>query len=96
MSLSGYIADIEGSPGTVLIRESPTLASVGQTDILDLGGGLYHIDSFFDVFTELSVDGGQTWIAAGESVRITLIPEPTSCVLVLLGLGTMAFRKRWL
>jgi len=23
-------------------------------------GGLYHIDSFFDVFTELSVDGGQS------------------------------------
>ena len=26
-----------------------------MTEITDLGGGLYHIDSFFDVFTELAV-----------------------------------------
>jgi len=89
MSLTGNL-DL----GSVLLRESPTLASMGQFDITDLGGGLYHIDSFFDVFTELSVDGGQTWIAADSSVRITLIPEPASVVLVLLGLGTMASRVR--
>ena len=42
----------------IQIRESPTLASLGETYIMDIGGGLYDIDSFFDVFTELSVDGG--------------------------------------
>ena len=41
--------------GGVMIRESPTLQSLGQTKITDIGGGLYHIDSFFDVFTELSL-----------------------------------------
>ena len=53
MSLYGYVP---GGP-PILIREDPAQASVGQTTITDLGGGLYHIDSFFDVFTELSVDG---------------------------------------
>jgi len=47
------------SGGGVTIRESPTLPSLGQTGIAGIGGGLYRIDSFFDVFTELSVDGGQ-------------------------------------
>jgi hypothetical protein len=47
--------------GPFMIRESPTRASTGKTAITDLGGGLYHIDSFFDVFTELSLDGGQSW-----------------------------------
>lgn len=49
-------------PPLVMIRESPTLASLGQTTIQDLGGGSFRIDSFFDVFVELSTDGGQTWI----------------------------------
>lgn len=56
MSLSG---DAGGMP--ILIRESPTMQSAGLHDVTDIGGGLYHIDSFFDVFTELSVDGGQSW-----------------------------------
>ena len=95
MSLSGNIG---GTP--IIIRESPTEASSGVTDITDLGGGLYHIDSFFDVFTELSVDGGDSWIAADTSVRITLqqsapltIPEPASAILALLGVGGLALLR---
>ncbi|MFI5316746.1 MAG: hypothetical protein ACHQ6T_13685, partial [Myxococcota bacterium] len=57
MSLS-----VSSSYGPLLVRESPTKASTGQTTITPQGGGLFQIDSFFDVFTELSVDGGQTWI----------------------------------
>jgi hypothetical protein len=54
--------DIQGGnlPPGVMIRESPTLQSTGQTSISHNGTG-YHIDSFFDIFTELSVDGGATW-----------------------------------
>jgi hypothetical protein len=69
MTLMG---DISNGP-QIVIREDPTQASVGQTTITDLGGGLYHIDSFFDVFTELSVDGGSSWIAAAEPVRMELV-----------------------
>jgi hypothetical protein len=55
--------DIAGGslPPGVMLRESPTLASTGQTTIDPIGGGQFKIDSFFDIFTELSIDGGQTW-----------------------------------
>ena len=67
MSLSG---DIGGIP--IEIRESPSLPSTGQTTITDLGGGLYQIDSFFDVFTELSVDGGPFQPQTSPAGRMTL------------------------
>ncbi len=67
MSLSG---DAGGMP--LVLREAPSLISSGQIDITDLGGGLYHIDSFFDVYTELSVDGGQTWVPVDAAQRLTL------------------------
>ena len=56
MSLVG---DLEGKP--VALRLSRKTPSLGTTEIIDLGNGQYYIDSFFDVFTELSVDGGATW-----------------------------------
>ena len=72
--------------GYALIQEDqdPNKKSVGQTTIMPMGG-MYSITSFFDVFTELSLDGGMTWHDASNSGRVTLVPEPTS--LVLFGLG---------
>jgi hypothetical protein len=52
-----------GLPAGTLIRESPTLPSRGKTSLRSFGGKS-HISSFFDVFTELSLDGGQSWQAA--------------------------------
>jgi hypothetical protein len=74
--------------GPFMIRESPTLPSLGKTSITDIGGGMYHIDSFFDVFTELSLDGGQTWMPSDGGIRVFLggVPEPASFVLLALGL----------
>lgn len=64
-------------PVGTLIRESPTLASTGQTRLTDLGGQ-FQIDSFFDVFTELSIDNGQTWAPSSSPLRMTLGPvNPT-------------------
>jgi hypothetical protein len=91
--LSMSLTSISG----VMIRESPTLASTGKTSITDLGGGMYHIDSFFDVFTELSLDGGASWIPSSGGVRMYLggVPEPASVMLVLLGLiGAAGFAGR--
>ncbi len=68
MSLTGDVGGLN-----VEIRESPTHASTGQTIITDLGGGLFQIDSFFDVFTELSVDGGP-FMPSAESGRMDLVP----------------------
>ena len=50
MSLSGDVGGV-----SIEIRESPVKqSSPGQVRVLDIGGGQYQIDSFFDVFTELS------------------------------------------
>lgn len=68
MSLSGG-----GMP--VMIRESPTLASYGGTNQRDLGGGNYRIDSFFDVFTELSLDGGQSWFPTSDQMHLTTVDQ---------------------
>lgn len=90
-------ADAAGVPD-VLLRESPTLASMGAVTITDLGGGTWTIDSFFDIFTELSGDNGATWlpdVAAGTTGhRLTLVPEPASAALVLAGLALAARRVR--
>ncbi len=73
--------------GPFMIRESPTLASTGQTSITDLGGGLYRIDSFFDVFTELSIDGGNTWMPSDGPAHVVLTPTPEPSVCVLAGVA---------
>ena len=75
MSLTG---DVGGIP--VEIRESPSLPSPGETTITDLGGGLYHIDSFFDVFTELSINSGPFQPQTNEAGRMRLVPvTPDRC-----------------
>jgi hypothetical protein len=79
--------------GGVLIRESPSRPSLGLTTISDAGGGLFHIDSFFDIFTELSLDGGANWIPSDASGRVNLVaetPEPSSLALMAIGFGTGA------
>ncbi|MCP3982091.1 MAG: hypothetical protein GY716_22525 [bacterium] len=75
MSLSGLAGGIP-----VEIRESPSLVSPGQTTITDLGGGLWQIDSFFDVFTELSINGGPFQPQTNGAGRMTLVPvNPDIC-----------------
>jgi hypothetical protein len=77
--------------GPTIIRESPTLPSTGQTTITDIGGGLFRIDSFFDVFTELSIDGGQTFIPQSTpATHVELFPVPEPSALLLLGSGLAA------
>jgi len=78
--------------GGFLIRDSPTLASTGQ-NITSIGGGQFQISSFFDVFTELSLDGGQTRTPSLTSARVELVPEPGSIVLVAAGMLALIARK---
>jgi hypothetical protein len=85
MSLTGMVL---GMP--VEIRESPSLSTLGQTTITDLGGGLYQIDSFFDVFTELSMNGGPFVPQTGGPSRVDLVPEPSTALLMGLGLVGLA------
>ena len=48
-------------PAGMRLRESPTLPSKGRTSLRALPDGQFLVDSFFDVFTELSLDDGRTW-----------------------------------
>jgi len=90
MNLSGQVDGLD-----LWIRESPALPSLGGTSITDLGGGLYDIESFFDVFTELSVDGGDAWIPATGSIRMELmIPEPATIAMLGLGAFLMSRKRR--
>jgi hypothetical protein len=77
-----------GLPTDLMIRESPTLASTGTTTIQCCGGGgVYHIDSFFDVFTELSIDGGQTWTPGNAPLHLVgNLPEPSGAALALVAM----------
>jgi len=60
-------------PG-VMIRESPTLPSLGVTRIEPQPDGPFVISSFFDVFTELSLNNGITWLpATNGSIPLILV-----------------------
>jgi hypothetical protein len=77
--------ELVGSGG-IRLRESPTLASTGRILRRDLPDGNFQIASFFDVFVELSIDGGATWTPGSSSLQFqTTIPEPASLSLVALG-----------
>ena len=65
-----------GLPTTVMIRESPTKASIGETRITPAPGG-FLIDSFFDVFTEISLNGGGEWSPAAEPAPVELRRDPS-------------------
>lgn len=65
------------APGGVMVRESSSTASTGSTTISTLADGQYHIESLYDVWLEISLDGGATWNPAAEAVRMTLGPPPS-------------------
>ncbi|MCX5671515.1 MAG: PEP-CTERM sorting domain-containing protein [Planctomycetota bacterium] len=83
-------------PTTIQIRESPTRASSGGGSCTALGGGGggYMIDSFFDIFTEVSLDGGQTWSLSAQSARIDGTPEPATLCLLGAGVAGLLARRR--
>ncbi len=79
--------DLSGGtlPSGIMVRESPSKASLGKTSARALSPGLFEVSSFFDVFTELSIDGGQTWtpqepmtLEFADSVRES--PSLSSCL----------------
>ena len=60
-------------PAFLGFRESPVQNSSGPASVR-AGTDDYQIDSFFDVFTELTLDGGMTWYPGLSACRIVLNP----------------------
>ncbi|HEX2474539.1 MAG TPA: hypothetical protein VHK01_07335, partial [Lacipirellulaceae bacterium] len=96
--------------GSFMLRESPTLSSTGVTRV---EGGCFsficpaiavvlpmRISSYFDVFTEISTNGGVSWTPArdNEAMHVVQLPEPASGILALCALsaGWAAFQRRGL
>ena len=74
--------DISGGtfPAGTMIRQSPSNTSVGQ-ETETTGSGGFHVSSFFDIFTEVSLDGGSTWTPASAGDQVTLsVPGATLTV----------------
>ena len=61
-------------PEGYIIRESPVSASLGEmiSKPGNAGQDEFQIDSFFDVFTEISSNNGQSWIVAPNPWNINL------------------------
>jgi hypothetical protein len=96
--LAMSIAGEHPTLGMITIRESPTAASLGKYDITDLGNGTGELESFFDIWTEIRIgDATQPFRQAASAVRLNLtsvIPEPSSAVLLLAGVAGVGFRRR--
>lgn len=90
--------DVAGGnlPPNVRLRQSVTEPTLGQTTVQDLGNGQFLITSFFDVFTDLSIDGGQTWIPSDRAghVELQALPEPSTALLLVMGVGFLTIGRR--
>lgn len=71
--------DITGGnlPAGAMIRESPSRASLGRTSSRQVNGG-YMLDSVFDIYTELTLDGGKTWQPSQQAAHVELRGDPTA------------------
>ncbi len=58
------------APYGVILRESPSVPSIGTSTVTRLPGGDFYVDSFFDIFTEVSLDGGSNWEPGSGAFRM--------------------------
>ena len=99
MDLAGAIPDPNNPDDLIELRLSTTNPHYGHITVLKLAGNTYQVDSFFDVFFEISVDGGTTWLPSIGSTHLeastNVVPEPsTLTLLVLAGMALAVLRVR--
>jgi len=78
-----------GLPGGIMIRESPTKASLGKHAIQTVTAMYYGIESFFDIFTEISLDGGASWSPSKGPIRLEVFVDPSAIIATAVGGGTI-------
>ncbi|MCE9620032.1 MAG: hypothetical protein K8R92_08980 [Planctomycetes bacterium] len=101
---TGTLSD--GSNHDIMLRCKPVRGAHGayfrrnyiRKDFADSGDPqLFQINSFFDIFTELSLDGGQTWTDSDTAMHVELVgptvPAPGVSGFLALS-GAFAARRR--
>jgi hypothetical protein len=85
--------DLNGSLGThtVTAMLNPSQQSTGVTTVDQLSGTSWEISSFFDVFAELSIDGGP--FIPGPGRTASLAPEPAYYLPLAAGLAIILMRR---
>jgi hypothetical protein len=96
--------NLDGAQGPTSIYELGLMdgvAPIGEVSITQLPDGTFHVDSFFDVFTEITIEDGTPPVAAIDVTRLEWIgpdvPEPSTITLLILGslsLLAWGYRKR--
>ena len=66
-----------------------SISSVGSTDV-----HMFRIDSFFDVFVDLTLDTVPPLNTSRGPLRLTLVPEPGTLGLLGSGLAALGIMRR--
>jgi hypothetical protein len=94
LDLSGTFAGLTGDH-TITATLNPAQASTGVTSVEPLGTSpqTFQIGSFFDVFAELSIDGGAAVAGPERTAQLTAVPEPALYGALGLVLALMVMRR---
>lgn len=75
------------------VMQNPVMASTGMTTISQLPSGLYDVSSYFDIYGELSINGGSP-VPGPERTATLGTPEPSSWALLVTVCGLFAWKMR--
>jgi len=81
---------------TLMVTLDPAVLSTGFSSIVPDSGqaNRFRIDSFFDVFVELTLDGPTPLTAKRGPLHLSLVPEPSTWLLLIGGVAGLGFVRR--